>query len=284
MPVKESAPFHPPATSIGKRGPKIPKQKADYEIKSVSNALDILEAFTGDDAELGVTELGKRLDLHKNNVFRLLATLELSGYIEQNRITENYRLGLKPLELGKAFQRHCGLTSQSKEVLKSLVAVCNETASIGVFRGGKVIYIDVEETTKSVRVISRLGAVLPAYCTSIGKVLLAFKSMEEITNFLQEASFKQYTNKTVDDREVLMHQLAQIRRRGYSIDNEEYEESVKCVAVPVRDYSRNVVAGLSITGPAHRLPDTRIEDELLPLILDAGVELSRKLGYNVDGK
>ena len=145
-----------------RKSERLQKKKADYEIKSVSNALDILEAFTGDEAELGVTELGKRLHLHKNNVFRLLATLELRGYIEQNRITENYRLGLKPLELGKAFQRHCGLTSHAKEILKKLVAVSNETASIGVFRGGKVIYIDVEETTKYVRVISRLGAVLPA--------------------------------------------------------------------------------------------------------------------------
>ncbi|NOY54241.1 MAG: IclR family transcriptional regulator [Deltaproteobacteria bacterium] len=261
---------------------RIPKKRGDYEIKSVSNALDLLEAFTGEDAELGVTELGKRLHLHKNNVFRLLVTLELRGYIEQNRITENYRLGLKPLELGKAFQRHCGLTSHAKEILKRLVSVCNETASIGVFRGGKVIYIDVEETTKSVRVISRLGAVLPAYCTSIGKVLLAAKSRDEILSYLQESSLKSFTEKSVTDPEVLIHQFGQVRRQGYAIDNEEYEESVKCVAVPVRDYSRTVVAGLSITGPAHRLPDERITQELLPLILDAGVDLSKKLGYNVE--
>jgi IclR family KDG regulon transcriptional repressor len=283
MQVKDGIAPQSAASHNKRRNPRLQKKKADYEIKSVSNALDILEAFTGDEAELGVTELGKRLDLHKNNVFRLLATLELRGYIEQNKITESYRLGLKPLELGKAFQRHCGLTSQSKEILKKLVALCNETSSIGVFRGGKVIYIDVEETTKSVRVISRLGAVLPAYCTSIGKVLLAFKSMEEITAFLQESSLKRYTDRTVVDPEALIHQFGQIRRQGYSIDNEEYEESVKCIAVPVRDYSRNVVAGLSISGPAHRLPDHRIYNELIPWLLDAGVELSKKLGYNVAG-
>jgi IclR family KDG regulon transcriptional repressor len=283
MQVKDGIAPQSAASHNKRRNPRLQKKKADYEIKSVSNALDILEAFTGDEAELGVTELGKRLDLHKNNVFRLLATLELRGYIEQNKITESYRLGLKPLELGKAFQRHCGLTSQSKEILKKLVALCNETSSIGVFRGGKVIYIDVEETTKSVRVISRLGAVLPAYCTSIGKVLLAFKSMEEITAFLQESSLKRYTDRTVVDPEALIHQFGQIRRQGYSIDNEEYEESVKCIAVPVRDYSRNIVAGLSISGPAHRLPDHRIYNELIPWLLDAGVELSKKLGYNVAG-
>lgn len=257
------------------------KQKQDYMIRCVSNAMDILEAFTGDDAELGVTELGKRLSLHKNNVFRLLATLELRGYIEQNRISENYRLGLKPLELGKAFQRHCGLTSQSKEILKGLVAACNETASIGILRGGKVIYIDVEETTKSVRVVSRLGAVLPAYCTSIGKVLLSFKSDEELASFFQDISLKPYTGKTVTDKEALLRQFDQIRRQGYALDDEEFEESVKCIAVPIRDYTRNVVAGLSISGPAHRLTESRIRDELVSLIMNAGQELSRRLGYNI---
>jgi len=257
------------------------KEKQDYMIRCVSNALNILESFTEDDAELGVTELGKRLNLHKNNVFRLLATLEMHGYIEQNKISGNYRLGIKPLKLGKAFQRHCGLTSQSKEILRDLVASCNETVSIGVFKGGKVIYIDVEETTKSVRVVSRLGAVLPAYCTSIGKVLLAYKSEKEISSFFQEIHFKPYTTKTVMDQEALLRQFDEIRRRGYAIDNEEFEESVKCIAAPVRDYTRNVVAGLSISGPAHRLPETRIQNELVSLVLNAGMELSKKLGYDI---
>lgn len=273
------APESPDSLNI-KRNQRFQKRKADYEIKSVSNALDILEAFIGEEAELGVTELGKKLELHKNNVFRLLATLELKGYIEQNRMTGNYRLGLKPLELGKAFQRHCGLTSHSKEILKSLVTACNETASIGVFRGGKVIYIDVEETSKSVRVVSRLGAVLPAYCTSIGKVLLASKSQEEIHTYFRETPLQQDTMKTLIDPRTLIHQLEQIRQQGYAIDNEEFEESVKCIAVPVQDYSRSVVAGLSISGPAYRLPDKRIFDELIPLLNHAGQELSRRLGYD----
>ncbi len=271
-----------PAAALPKEGSqRAAKKKADYEIKSVSNALDLLEALTGEEAELGVTELAKRLSLHKNNVFRLLATLELRGYVEQNKITENYRLGLKPLQLGKAFQKHCGLTTRSREITRQLVADCNETVSIGVFRGGKVIYIDVEETAKSVRVVSRLGAVLPAHCTSIGKVMLAFRSQKEILELLKETPLKPYTPQTLTDPQALMHQFDQIRRQGYATDNEEYEESVKCVAVPIRNYSRQVVAGMSLSGPAHRLPEHRLRDELIPLIVDAGRELSRRLGYDL---
>jgi IclR family KDG regulon transcriptional repressor len=255
------------------------KNKEDYLIKSVSNALDLLEAFKGDEAELGVSELGKRLKLHKNNVFRLLATLELRGYIEQNKSTENYRLGLKPLELGKAFQRHSGLTVQTKDILKELVAKCNETSSIGVLREGKVIYIDVEETTQSVRIVSRLGTVLPAYCTSIGKAMLAFQSEEEIYACFKQDELKPYTEKTITDPVALLHQFNQIRRQGFAIDNEEYEESVKCIAVPIRNHNGEIMAGLSITGPSQRLTDTRVQNELTPLILQAGQELSKRLGY-----
>ena len=256
------------------------KNKEEYLVKSVANALDILEAFTGSQAELGVTELGKRLNLHKNNVFRLLATLEMRGYIEQNRATENYRLGLKPLELGKAFQRHCELTLHGRETLQAAAELTGETASLGVLRGDKVIYIDVVETSRSVRVASRLGAVLPAYCTSIGKVLMAFRSREEIEAYLEKTPLTACTPQTITDPQVLLHQLSQVRRQGFAVDREEYEESVRCVAAAVRDYNGGVVAGISLSGPAQRLPEERLREELIPAVLKAAQGLSRRLGYD----
>ncbi|MBI5655942.1 MAG: helix-turn-helix domain-containing protein, partial [Geobacter sp.] len=106
------------------------KDKAEYIIQAVDHALDLLEQFHDDVDELGVTELSKRLKLHKNNVFRLLATLESRGYIEQNRVTENYRLGLKTLELGQTFIKQMGLLRQSRPVLEALVRECNETTYV----------------------------------------------------------------------------------------------------------------------------------------------------------
>ena len=110
------------------------KEKSEYLIQAVSHALDLLEQFHGETDELGVTELSKRLKLHKNNVFRLLATLESRGYIEQNRVTENYRLGLKTLELGQTFIKQMGLLRQSKPVIEDLVKTCNETTYVAVFK------------------------------------------------------------------------------------------------------------------------------------------------------
>src|SRR5512140_1629122 len=134
------------------------REKGNYTIQSVSHALDILESFTRTEDEHGVTELSERLGLHKNNVFRLLATLEHRGYIEQNKTTESYRLGAKTLQLGAIFieQREC--RRQARPHLESLMASSGETAVVAVLRGDKVIFMDSVETGKTVRAVSRIGA------------------------------------------------------------------------------------------------------------------------------
>src|SRR6516165_6246491 len=104
------------------------REKANYVIQSVSHALDVLEQFNGNVDEIGVTELSKRLKLHKNNVFRLLATLEARGYIEQNKATENYRLGLKCLQLGQTFIHQMGLLLQSRPILADIARKARESA------------------------------------------------------------------------------------------------------------------------------------------------------------
>src|SRR5208337_4853464 len=134
------------------------RDKTNYVIQSVAHSLDVLEQFSRDVDELGVTELSKRLKLHKNNVFRLLATLEARGYIEQNRVTENYRLGLKTLELGQTFIRQMGLLRQSKPVLEALVKECNETTYVSILKDFNIIYLDAVETDMTVRVVPRVGS------------------------------------------------------------------------------------------------------------------------------
>lgn len=258
------------------------KEKGYYTIQSVAHALDILEQYQGDVDELGVTELGNRLKLHKNNVFRLLATLEVRGYIEQNKATEKYRLGLKSLELGQAFLKHMGLLRQARPILKGLVDSCNETAYVSIIRDRMAVYLDAVESNQTVRVVSRVGHRIPVYCTAAGKVQIAFESEEELDRILPKELTK-YTDNTLTDRKKLIEHLKEVTRKGYAIDNEEYDPGVKCVGVPVRDYTKRVVGGLSISGPAYRLTPARIEKELVPLMLKAGHELSSKLGFEVGG-
>ncbi|MBN2426763.1 MAG: IclR family transcriptional regulator [Deltaproteobacteria bacterium] len=258
------------------------KEKSEYIIQAVSHALDLLEQFQGEDDELGVTELSKRLKLHKNNVFRLLATLESRGYVEQNRATENYRLGLKSLELGQTFIKQMGLLRQAQPVLEKMVEECNETSYISIFKDGFIVYLEIEETTMTVRVVPRIGIRLPAYCTAAGKVHLAFLREEELDKLYAKTKLLSFTSNTLSDLNALKTELEEIRKNGFAIDNEEYDIGVRCVAAPIRDYTRRVVGAVSLSGPSMRFTDERMEKELVPIVVREGKDLSTRLGYPTD--
>src|SRR5574341_758033 len=132
------------------------REKTNYVIQSVSHALDVLEQFTGEPGELGITDLSKRLKLHKNNVFRLLATLEARGYIEQNKATENYRLGVKCLRLGQTYGNQMGFLAQAKTALMELARSTGESCYVAVKKGSSLIPLDFVDSQNPVRVISLL--------------------------------------------------------------------------------------------------------------------------------
>jgi len=256
------------------------RDKENYVIQSVSHALDILESFTKTDDELGVTELSKRLGLHKNNVFRLLATLEHRGYIEQNRETDNYRLGPKTLQLGSIFieQREC--RRQARPILEDLMVSTGETAVVAVLRATKVIYMDSVETDRTVRAVSRVGAMLPAHCTAVGKANLSFLPPAEIEHLYPENELPAVTPRTLRTRDALLSELKVVKERGYAVENEECDLDVKSVAAPVRDYSKRVIAALGIVAPANRLGDDRLDKGGIALkVQEAATALSLKLGY-----
>ena len=256
------------------------KEKSEYIIQAVDHALDLLEQFHDEVDELGVTELSKRLKLHKNNVFRLLATLESRGYIEQNRVTENYRLGLKTLELGQTFIKQMGLLRQSRPILEALVRECNETTYVSILKEFHIVYLDAVETDLTVRVVPRVGSRLPAYCTAAGKIQLAYMTEEELDNFLPTKELKRYTPNTIAGRDELKVDLKKVAELGYAIDNEELDIGVRCVAAPIRDYTRRIIGAVSISGPSMRFTEERMENELIPMVRKAGDDISAKLGYH----
>lgn len=257
----------------------VKKDKSEYIIQAVSHALDLLEQFHDDVDELGVTELSKRLKLHKNNVFRLLATLESRGYIEQNKATENYRLGLKALELGQTFIKQMGLLRQAKPILEQMVEESNETSYVAIYKENHIVYLDVVETNLTVRVVSRVGSRLPAYCTASGKVHMAQMTEEELDDLLAHIKFVQHTPTTITTAEAMRAELSKVREQGYAFDDEELDLGVRCIAAPIKDYTRRIVGAISISGPTMRVSNARIESELVPLVLKASEELSTRLGY-----
>jgi DNA-binding IclR family transcriptional regulator len=257
------------------------REKANYIIQSVAHALDVLEQFADPATpELGVTELSKRLKLHKNNVFRLLATLESRGYIEQNRASENYRLGVRCLQLGQSYVGSQGVVAQARPVMAELARQTREAVYVAVLRRGAMVPIDVIEAERPVRIASPLGALLPLHCTAAGKALLAFESEDEVKALLPDGLPK-HTERTPTDKAAFMQQLRSVAASGYAIDMGELVEDVRAVAVPIRDYARSVVATLALAGPAYRFQAERLEKELAPLVVKAGREISARLGFDV---
>jgi len=254
------------------------REKSNYVIQSVSHALDVLEQFNGSVDEIGVTELSKRLKLHKNNVFRLLATLEARGYIEQNKITENYRLGLKCLQLGQTFIHQMGLLLQSRAILDELAKSTRESVYVAIRKGNAIIPLDFVEPARPVRVVSLLGTALPPHCTAAGKIHLAFEAEGGLGVTLPER-LERYTDKTIVDRGALQQHLAEVSAVGYAVERGEFTEDVNGVAVPVRDYTRTLVGTLAAVGPGYRLTDEAITDKIAPALLRAGQELSKRLGF-----
>jgi IclR family KDG regulon transcriptional repressor len=255
------------------------REKKSYTIRAVDNALNLFEEFKGDRDELGVTELSNRLNLHKNRVFRILATLEARGYIEQNKATENYRLGVKSLELGQTFIKHMGLVRQAKPFLRAIVEKCNEMAYVGIIRQNSVIYLDVEEANQMIKVENLVGWRIPIHCTAIGKAQVAYSSEEELEKLGILEDMERFTPNTVIDRGEFLKHLKEVAKRGYALDNEEYNLGVRCVGVPLRDYTGRVVAGISVSGPSFRMTDEVLRKKIIPVVREAGRNVSKRLGF-----
>jgi len=260
------------------------RKKTDYIIQSVDHALDVLEAFHGEEDELGITELSRRLKLHKNNIFRILATLENRGYIEQNRSTDNYRLGLGTLDLGQTYIRHTGLLRVARPVMEDLNRRVNENVYIGILKDRYAFYLDVVESNHTVRVLSRVGCRVPTYCAAIGKAQLAYETPEMINEILGKKELKKFTPNTISDRDKLMEHLLLVRELGYAVDDEEWDEGVRCVGAPIFDYTRKAVGGISISAPSARMSMDRLRREFVPVIKKACEDISKRLGYDTPEK
>ncbi len=233
------------------------------KMKSLSKALKLLECFDSSTSELGITELARILELNKSNVFNIVATFEQRGYLEKNRATGKYRLGLKLLEFSYLINENLGYQRVLYDIMKE---VSNELGAItyfAVLRGQKVFYLcnaypHKRDNHFPYRTI--VGETAPLYCTSLGKVMMAFMPPEELEAYLAQApSFQSFTRHTIVQPEALRQEAAVVRKKGFSVDNEEHEYGVKCVGVPILLPETRQIAAFSASSPASSFLDTDLE-------------------------
>ncbi|KSU85407.1 transcriptional regulator, IclR family [Fictibacillus enclensis] len=247
-------------------------------VKSVSRALDIITLVSLKKGGLGVTEIAKQIDINKSSVYRILSTLVLYGYIEQDKETGRYKLGYKFLEVSSKLLESIDLRAEAKPFLQELEDETNEVVHLVVFDQGEVVYIEKLDGNETLRMHSKVGKRAPMHCTSVGKAILASLPANEVVEILQRKGMPKHTDKTITDKDLFLEELNQVRQKGYALDLEENETGITCIAVPIYDHLGTVAGAVSISGPTLRMTNERLE-QLKPRMQQIGMQLSARLGY-----
>lgn len=261
----------PPRSDVGR-----------YRIQSVERAVAILNAFSADEPELGVTELADRLTLHKSTVHRFLVNLESAGLVERDRHTSRYRLGLRIFELGGLVLQRMNLWDEALPFLEGLVRDSGETGHLAVLDGGEAVYIEKVEARRALRIPSAIGRGYPAHATSLGKILLAHLGEEAREAIIAERGLTRCTSMTITEPMRLRAELELIRTQGFAVDDEEYEEGLRCIGAPILGHTGQIVAAIGIGGPVTRITPQRVS-ELAELVMSAAGSLSRRMGAEQSG-
>ena len=245
-------------------------------LQSVQRAVTSLEIIA-EAGEVGVTELGRRLGVHKATASRLAATLADRGLIERDPLTERYRLGLGLLRLAGAAVSGNDLARTAHPVLEDLAERTRETVNLGVLSGDEAVYLDQVSGARSIVSASWVGRRTPLHCSATGKVLLASMPEAERERVLARP-LEQLTPRTATSPDALRAELDRIRSAGYAQLREELEEGLNAVAAPVRRADGVVAAAVSISGPSFRVRAVDLP-RLGRMAIDAGTSISRRLGY-----
>jgi IclR family acetate operon transcriptional repressor len=265
-------------TSVDEPGDRSRRERTG--VQSVERTLDILESLVEFATEVGLVEISQAVNLPLATVHRLLGTLIHRGYVKQNQHNRKYSLGFRALQMGHDMRQRFSLRLEARPFLQRLVQRIGESANLAVLDDGEVVYIDQAQSSRILRMFTQVGNRLPVHSTGSGKALLAYLPGDVVDGILRRFGMTARTARTITDAAVFRDELSKTRERGYALDDEEQEEGVRCLAVPVRDASSQVVATLSVSGPVTRLNDQQVSD-VIPELLECGEKLSSRLGYSV---
>lgn len=219
---------------------------------SVLKALDTIEALARAGRPVELSDLAKRLGRPMPSVHRLLRTLELRDYVEN--VEGRYRLTLKLFELASGVVSSIDVVAVARPICEALCDELQATVNMSIRSGASAVYVMKLDSPSSLRLVSHLGMHVPLFCTAMGKTLLAFEQEAARAELLAGMTFEPRTKNTLTSRAALEKDLQRVTRRGYAVDNQEFEAGLICIAAPVLDRDNRIAAAISATGPASRLP------------------------------
>ncbi|MGZ5035672.1 MAG: IclR family transcriptional regulator [Usitatibacter sp.] len=244
--------------------------------QTVQKALNLLEALVRSDRPRRLTELSRELGLTKPNVYRLLSTLSILGYVKKDPATSLYSPTLKMWEMGSMLVRDVDLQSIAGPRLRKLGEDSRESVQLAVWDAGYVVYVDKVDSPGPLKAITSIGSRVPATVVSTGKAMLAWMQGDGLDRAMEHV--KRYTPLTLTKRKDVERDLEETRERGYSINRGEFRVGVCGIAAPVRDRGGNVVAAIGVWGAEKAILGARRE-ELAHLTVSAARDISREMGF-----
>ena len=247
-------------------------------MKSLHKVLDVIETVARD-GNIGIRELSARLGFPPATTHRITSTLVERRYLKQDPVSKRLSLSIQFLELGTRVQQHFSLTAIARPHLENLLAEAHESVNLAVQDGDYMAYLDHIRSDRSMlQLFTKPGARVPLYCTGVGKMLLSRWPSSQVEAYLDRTPLTRHTAHTLVDREKLFHEFAQIRTRGYSVDNQEMEEGVRCVAALIADHRGEPAGVVSISGAAMRIAPQRIKS-FAKSVMNCSQAISKDLGY-----
>ncbi len=244
-------------------------------IQSLERAFAILELFEETNKKMSVKEISLALGLSKSTVFGLINTLSNLGYLMQDSETLKYSLGYKILALGSAVSSNDILANVADKCLQAVSDKFQETTLCVIEENGYVVYIGKNESSSSIVLKTKIGTKKELYCTGVGKCYLAFMPGEKAEKILARG-LESKTENTITDMDKMRMELNEIRKKGYAVDNEEYEIGISCVAVPVFNKSGDIISAISLTGPVFRIKKLDL-DVVAASLKEAADNISKNL-------
>ena len=247
----------------------------ENRMSAVERTMLILETLSKAEA-INLENMAKMTALPKATLLRFLSSLISLGYVYRDS-ADQYHLTLKMFMVGSRSLSHIDLVSTAKPFAKKLSQELGETVHMGILEDDEAVYVLKEESSYTLRMYSRVGKIIPLYCTAIGKVFLSEMSDEELDGYLSTHTLKPFTPKSLDES-GLRAELKEIRSKGWAIDREEHEENIVCIASPIRDYSGKAVAAISASWPVFRFSREDL-DKNASLVSETASEISSILGF-----
>ena len=251
------------------------RDKADYAVITVEKALDMLEVLSEEPVDATLPGLADRLGISRNKAFRLLATLEKRGLAELEERSGRYRLGLPAVELAQRFLKGASLIRHAHPVMAGLARKHDEAVYMTVLRGDEVLFLDMVDCDRQVKAAPLVGKRFPFFTNASGKAIRAL----DAGGYRERPGRKRTSGNVTPGSDDLEMELSVIREKGVAIDFEGLGEGVISVAVAVRDYAGKVVGALTMLGPSFRMVASRLENEIIPSLMEGAEILSMKFGY-----